>query len=501
MNNEQQLHADDALSGSKLIQLDHEAESSGHARDINARISMLETSLDGLQSELGSIDRSVDQGLERLNDNDLDLSAKVSETYKRLGEIDHSYKSLSTLSENIDNEVRKLTAEIEDVAARSATNLENHDSYLKGQHVALVERVNELVSLSHEANMQLTQSIADNTTAFRKLEHDLVEEIDVLAHASNQRSGNIEKEIESSRARILQLQAIDDALEKRAAGLESTTAGLTQKSRELHASLELLDMRNDELSAMIDKLLEYSEKHSSLISGLQDQSIEMAMSLKALAGTEKRHYKITSGFLLLLMLAVAVLYFYHQAEMNHDAIVTAEKAKVVDQQLDGLEQSSKKSALTLEQLEHGLLVLSDRFDNEVRVMKTKQQAMDDQALSLDGRISALSSSSRIGSDNIIHGPQWLARQPSESFAIQVTTVSNRSDLYAIAKRYNRYLNDALSYYTVDTGNARSYVLVSGVYAGEQAAYGFLNRLPRTVNYQRPVVRRMAEIQKQLLKSR
>jgi septal ring-binding cell division protein DamX len=55
-------------------------------------------------------------------------------------------------------------------------------------------------------------------------------------------------------------------------------------------------------------------------------------------------------------------------------------------------------------------------------------------------------------------------------------------------------------FTVDTGNTRSYVLVSGVYVGEQAAYGFLSHWPRTVNYQRPVVRRMAEIQKQLLKT-
>jgi hypothetical protein len=55
-------------------------------------------------------------------------------------------------------------------------------------------------------------------------------------------------------------------------------------------------------------------------------------------------------------------------------------------------------------------------------------------------------------------------------------------------------------FTVDTGNTRSYVPVSGVYVGEQAAYGFLSHWPRTVNYQRPVVRRMAEIQKQLLKT-
>ena len=497
MNKEQQLHAEAPSASSRLIQLDQEAERSGEARDINARISMLETSLDALQLELGAIDRSVDEGLERLCDSDLELSSKVSETYQRLGEIDDSYKSLSTLSENIVRELNKLTTEIEDVAAQSATRLEDRGSRLSGQHQELVERVNELVSLSHETNMQLTQSIADNTSALRTLERELVEEIDALANANNQRSGNIEKELESSRARILQLQAVDDALEKRAARLETTTAGLTQKSRELSTSLELLDTRSDELSAMTDTLLEYSEKHSSLISALQDQSIEMAMSIKALAGTEKRHFKIASGFLLLALFAVTVLYFYHRAEMSHDAIVTAERSELVDQQLNGLQQSSKTSAVTLEQLELGLVALSDRVEREVRVLENKLLTLDDQAHSLDGRISTLSSSSRIGSDNIIHGPQWLVQQPAENFAIQVVTVNNKHDLYAVAKRYNRYLSDTLSYYAIATPQASRYVLISGGYANEQVAAAVMRRLPRTVNYQRPVIRRMAEIQKQL----
>jgi predicted nucleic acid-binding Zn-ribbon protein len=497
MNKEQQRHAERAAPVSKLIHLDRDTENTGRTRDINAKISMLETSLGELQSELGAINSSVDQGLERLGDSDLDLTSKVSETYKRLGEIDHSYQSLSTLSENIDSEVRKLTTEIEDVAVQSAANLENRESQLTGQHEALVERVNDLVSLSHETNMQLTQSIADNTTALRKLERELVEDIDALANSTNQRSENIEKELESSRARILQLQAVDDVLEKRAVMLETTTAGLTQKSRELHTSLELLDMRSDELSAMIDKLLEHNEKHASLISGLQNKSVEMAMSIKALAGTENRHFKITSGFLLLAMLALAGLYFYHQSEMSHDAIVTAERVEVVDQQLTGLQQHSRKSAVTLEQLEHGLVALNDRVDNEVRVLESKLQTLDDQAQSLDGRISTMSSFSRIGSDNIIHGPQWLAQQPAGNYAIQVATVSDRNDLYAIAKRYSRYLTDTLSYYTVATAQAPQYVLVSGGYGSEQGASGVVRRLPRYVNFQRPEIRRMAEIQKQL----
>jgi chromosome segregation ATPase len=497
MTNQQPLGADEAPPENKLIRLENESEAVGQAKDINAKISLLENSLGELQTELDVINKSVDEGLERLGDSDLDLTSKVSETYKRLGEIDNTYKSLSVISENIDNEVKKLTAEIEEVATQSAADLESHNSKFNRQHQQLVERVNDLVRHSQETNAQLTQSINDNIDALLKLENELVTEIDALAGSARERSDQIEKEVESSKARILQLQQVDDALEKRAASLEVTSAELGRKSKELDASLSLLDMRTDELSTLVDKLLEDSEKHSSLISALQDKSVEMAMSIRALAGTENRHFRILSGFLLVAILAIAGLYFYHQSEMSHDAIVTAERTEVVDQQISSLQQNSIKSAVTLSEVQENLVSLNDRLDQEVKTLNGKLQNMEDQAQSLDGRISNISPFSRIGSDNVIHGPQWLARQPADSFVIQVAAAENRNALYAIAQRYNHYLKDELSWYTVKSAAAEKFVLVSGGYAGEKDAVAVLRRLPRYVNFQRPAITRMGDIQKQL----
>ncbi len=497
MTNEQPLQSDEAPPESNLIHLENDTRAIGQAKDINAKIGLLETSLDELQTELDVINRSVDQGLERLGDSDLDLTSKVSDTYKRLGEIDNTYKALSAISENIDNEVKKLTTEISDVATRSATELESHNTQFTEQHEQLVERVSELVRHSHETSAQLTQSIKDNTDSLLKFEKELVAEIDSLAHTTNERSDNIEKAVESSKARILQLQSVDDALEKRAASLESTAAELTQKSKQLDASVDLLDMRTDELSAIVDKLLEESEKHSSLISALHDKSVEMAMSIRALAGTENRHFKILSGFLAVAILAIAGLYFYHQSEMSHDAIVTAERTQVVDQHITGLQQDGMKSAVTIAEVQDNLVALNEKLDNEVNTINSKLQAMDDQAQSLDGRISNDSPFSQIGSNNIIHGPHWLAQQPAENYAVQVASVTDKKDLYDIAQRYNHYLKDELSYYTVKSGQNEKFVLVSGGYASERDAAAVVQRLPRYVNFQRPVRTRMADIQQQL----
>ena len=133
MTNQQPLHADEAPPNNNLIELEQETRVVGQANDINAKISLLESNLSELQNELDVINRSVDEGLERLSDSDLDLTSKVSETYKRLGEIDNTYKALSIISENIDSEVKKLTTEIEDVATQSAADLDNHNSKMTGR--------------------------------------------------------------------------------------------------------------------------------------------------------------------------------------------------------------------------------------------------------------------------------------------------------------------------------------------------------------------------------
>jgi chromosome segregation ATPase len=497
MTNQQQLHNDEAPPETNLIQLEKESDAVGQAKDLNAKISLLESSLSELQTELDVINRSVDAGLERLSDSDLDLTSKVSETYKRLGEIDNTYKSLSIISENIDSEVRKLTAEIEDVALQSAADLENHNSQYTEQHQQLVERVNELVRHSQQANAQLTQSINDNIDALLKLEHELVAEIDSLANTTRERSDDIEKAVESSKARILQLQQVDDALEKRAASLELTSAELKRKSKELGASVNLLDMRSDELSAIVDKLLEDSEKHASLISALQDKSVEMAMSLSLLARTENKHFRMLSGFLLVAILAIAGLYFYHQSEMSHAAMVTAERSGVVDQQISSLQQDNMESAVTLAEVQDNLVTLNDKLKQEVQTLNGKLQNMADQTQTLDGRISNVSPFSQIGSNNIIHGPQWLAQQPADSFVIQVTAVSDQRELYDIAQRYNHYLKDELSWYGVNSAGGGKFVLLSAGYASEAEAAATLRRLPRYVNFQRPAIARMADIQKQL----
>ena len=109
-------------SESKLLKFD-ENNSVTPGKDINTKITALDTDLAQLRAELGAINSSVEEGLDRLGDTDTDLTAKVSETYKRLGEIDNAYKALLEISSRIDSDIKKLNGDVSTVAEHSATGI------------------------------------------------------------------------------------------------------------------------------------------------------------------------------------------------------------------------------------------------------------------------------------------------------------------------------------------------------------------------------------------
>ncbi len=113
------------------------------------------------------------------------------------------------------------------------------------------------------------------------------------------------------------------------------------------------------------------------------------------------------------------------------------------------------------------------------------------------RSASSSPFSKIGDDNIIHGAQWIAGLPSENFTVQLAYASNKDALYEIAQSYNYYLKDALSYFKVDDKGAVKYVLLSGNYSTQKQAMVAINSMPRYVDMQQPMVRKVDVIQKHI----
>jgi hypothetical protein len=77
------------------FRFEQKARAVDHGKDINARIGLLVSSLSELKAEFDDINKTIEEGILRLCDSDLDLTSKVSVPDKRLGEIENTCKVIS----------------------------------------------------------------------------------------------------------------------------------------------------------------------------------------------------------------------------------------------------------------------------------------------------------------------------------------------------------------------------------------------------------------------
>jgi chromosome segregation ATPase len=485
---------------SKLLKFD-ESNTVSTGNDINAKITSLDTDLAHLRNELGSINSSVEEGLDRLGDTDTDLTAKVSETYKRLGEIDNSYKSLLEISSRIDRDIRKLNGDVSTVAEQSASGIKNleqstiaqsHDFTQKNQLVA--SRVSQLVETSKLTNDLLEQKIHTTTESILYIEKRIVSEIENLSSITNEKTKSIKSSVDSNKAKILKLQSVDEAIIRRATTLEITSAELNVASQRLDSSVVQLELSSDVLTHGIDTLKErttelekLTNNHSSLIGGLQKAGVELSDKIVALADRENKRFNIVSIGFLLLLVVTAVLYFAQQDQFGTSDAKFVEHSEIVDHKFVSLQQDQ---IVSVQVTNDSLATLEEK----IAQVDYKMQGMEDQVQSVEGRLSQSSPFSGIGDDNVLHGSQWIAELPKENFVVQLAYTDNKAAMYETAQRYNHYLKDSLSYFEVENEGLIKYVLLSGNYATQEKAQVAIQDMPTYIDMQLPQVKSVETIQ-------
>jgi len=505
---------------SKLLKFD-ENNKIASGKDINTKITDLDTDLAHLRTELGLINESVGEGLDRLGDTDTDLTAKVSETYKRLGEIDNSYRSLLQISSRIDTDIKKLNGDVSTVAEEAASGIKNLEQSSvaqstefshKNQQVA--SRVDHLVETSKLTGELLSQKIQTTTDKMLKFETQVITEIETLSSATKDKTNSIEVSVDENKAKILKLQSVDEAIIKRATTLEISSAELTVKSQEMQVSADKLRLSTNRLSDGLEALavrtqeLEaIAESHGFLISGLQKAGADLSEKLNILALRENKHFNIFTISFLLLLVATAVIYFSQQSQFDVTDARLVEQGELTESKIMSLQKAqtdftvmADRSLAALESKVESLNAnLQTELDKEVVQVDKKILTIQDQVKSIEGRFNNSSPFSQIGDDNVIHGAHWIAAIPKEHFAVQLAYVDSSGIMYELAERYNYYLNNSLSYFEVSDAGKTKYVLLSGDYATEEDANAAINAMPRYIGMQRPMARKLSEIQTYLAK--
>lgn len=485
----------------KLLRLDENKKGSPvvPAKDINNKITSLDSDLAQLRTELSAINNSVEEGLDRLTDTDTDLTAKVSETYKRLGEIDNAYKSLLEISSRIDTDIRKLNGDVSVVARQTASGIKNleqstlvQSSEFARENQKLVSKVEQLAETSRLTGELLKEKIHYVTDRILQVEKNLLADIEALSAQSASESERLDNTIEANSARIIKLQSVDEAIIKRATTLEISSAELTVKSRQLETAVEQLQTSSNtlfaELSALktqANSLQAQNTAQAKQITGLEAESGALRSSLTLLAAKVDRHFVSLAGALTLVLLVSLAFYFYQQSRFEEKQQMLVKSSRQLSERFEGLQQN---------QLELATAAAQAKLAEGLAAIESDLADMRDQVDSIEGRFNNEAPFSQIGDDNIIHGESWLLAQPAENYMIELARLEGRPALYELATRYNHYLDQRLSAYTDTRNGAPVYVLLAGNYARPQQAAEVIDRLPASLAMEKPALTKLRSIQ-------
>lgn len=466
--------------------------------DINKQMINLEDSIDNLNKKLNSTNRQIKKDVERLSHSDAEISDKVAETYKQLGVIDNTFQSLNEESSKISSDLKKVNNTIKALEKSTSKSLDEAidnqnviNAEFKQIHEELISRAEKLSKKAGTISKKLDKSIKEYSQALTDLEARIVNELEALAESSQDRDNKLDKKINSAndaissqKAKMLLMQGVDEALDKRAGALEKTSEMLLKDSEELKNSTEVLDILTAKLSADVEAL----ETHTA---SLQQQTDTQGRSILALASLEKKHFRIVGGISALLLLLIVGLYFYGEYQRDTEAAVEAGRNSVVNEQVSELQNRVADEQMASQVFYQEITDLEQTIDK----IKSDMVEMNDQVESIDGRVQYIAPLYNFGSDNTIHGSQWLSKLDANQQSIKIGTVDNKQDLYEIASRYNRYFTEDMGYFITKEGQ---YTLVyGGKFDNDQQLETVLRRMPRYMNGQLLTAISNAEILKRI----
>ena len=501
-----ELDADQASNGQDNLVALQDSNKEKQVLEINQQMSSLEDSIEQLNKKLNTTNKQIKSDVNRLVESDSEITEKVAETYKKLGAIESNFQDLNQESKKINTDLKKVNKTIKDFEKSSKAALDEVietqaevNQEFKQVNQDLIERAEELAKKATTLTRKLNKSIKDNSKALTELESKIVSELENVAQSSEDRDAKLDgkidaanEEINNQKAKILLMQSVDEALDKRASALEQTAEQLLADTEELQDSTETLNILTSKLvddvealEAHTAQLAEQNLQQQQQLDDLEQKSASLAQSLLALTKLEKKHFQILGSASLLLLVAIAGLFLFEQYQRDNEAVLETQRNAQVEEQITDLQVQVHEEQATSTVFSSEISKLQDNVQTMLASIEGISEDivnMNDQVQSLDGRVRYIAPLYNFGTDNTIHGSQWLEQLNPEHYSIKVATVADKQDLYEVAQWYNHYFSDDLGYFTDDQGQ---YTLVyGGRFETEAQANEVMNDMPRFMNFER-----------------
>jgi len=493
--------------------------------EINKQMSVLEGSISNLTKKLNATNKKIKSDVTRLTSSDAEINDKVAETYKQLGVIESTFNDLSSQSNEITADLKKVNSTIRAFKKSSSEALNNAidtqsdvNNEFKLQHEELITRSKKLSKQAKTISTKLTKSITDNSKALAELEAKIITELENVAQLSQTRDDKLDnkiksadKELSSQKAKILLMQSVDEALGKRASALEVTSKKLIEDSQSLKDSTETLDILTSKLSGDIETLEIHSAnlaqqnlEQQGQIDTLDKKTGSLTRTLLALATLEKKHFRVLASSSLLLLLAVIGAFFYGEYMRDTEQAVEAQRNNLINEQVSDLQNKVEDEQMASQvfyseiiELQNNLTHVQTELDQKTEQISAELVEMNDEVESLDGRVQYLAPLYNFGSDNTIHGSQWLSKLDENKLSINIGTVADKQDMYEIAQRYNHYFTEELAYFK--SSDDQYTLIYGGNFNDEKQVKDVLRKMPRYINHELIASISNAEVLQQIKK--
>jgi chromosome segregation ATPase len=488
--------------------------------EINDQITAVEGSISTLTKKLNATNKQVKSDVNRLTTSDAEITDKVADTYKQLAVIDNTFGELSQQSNKITVDLKKVNTTLKafEKSSKEALNLaidtqSEVNSEFTQQHEDLIQRAEKLSKNAKTISTKLTKSIKENSKALSELEAKIITDLENVAQLSQSRDEKLDDkiktsndEISSQKAKMLLMQSVDEALEKRAAALEGTSDQLVIDSQNLRDSTETLDILTSKLSSDVQalelhtaQLAQENIEQQAQIDELQVNTGSITRTLLALATLEKKHFRVLAGGSLLLVLAVIATFFYGEYVRDTEMANEGQRNTVINEQVSNLQNKVEDEQMASQvfyseiielqnnltqvksELQQKTEQLNTEFQQKAEEIKAEIVEMNDEVQSLDGRVQYLAPLYNFGSDNTIHGSQWLSNLDESKLSIKIATVAEKQDMYKIAQRYSNYFTEELAYFI--TADEQYALVYGGNFNDEQQVTDTLRNMPSYINYE------------------
>lgn len=511
--------------------------------------------LDKLKSELsGKLDEQAAQALqqreelttrltalseraERLDQQGQDLASRLDKRSQALeSRIQETEQALQAQLQKIADETvakaigdaRQYTdTSIEDQAAALTFEIQQSSQSLRKEqqaaHAQLQDANQGLARRMEEQSTQLDKRIAAESDARRQSEQTQRETNQRLTQAQDEQTTALEAFREATEGDAAQARARTEALEQSSQHQAEEIVGLSKARVEQGVQIDELGQSQKQHGARMDDLNRRLSRETEQLSSRLDVFADLIR-------THRRQGM--AAFVLLLLVIGGYALFQDRAlseqQTKTDNLLTQTTQQMEDQKLrthealflhtqiqdqahrrtNALEsqvkdlelenQAQKTAQEKLTQQAQALQAQVEQQQQQIAALNDKLVEVKDQSETNTGRVNGMVSVlDHFGGDNILHGPEWLAKQEAKNWAIRLTTTSDRQRLYDLAQRYGNRLPEKLAYYPVTENGQTRYALVYGQYPDFAQATQKMFRAPR-INLREPArLERIGDIQAQL----